>query len=362
VVVTMAIQMDSTHPPFPQNVPTHPLVVVDYQLLREDDEDEIDKLWKAATELGFWYLKNHGADKEVQAMFEMGSETMKLPMEEKMKFEQGDGGRSCGYKAAGTNAVNETGAKDTVEFINVSQDDALAWPNFVHRTYPSTVNDSMDSAIKPFMQKSMEVNRLFLDIFEKKLGLPEGELTKRHRVDQVSGSEARCIKNPPKPEGMSEAKTAIGAHTDFGSLSFLHNRLGGLQVLVPGTEEWQYVKPIPGHAICNLGDAMAIFSSGILRSNLHRVITPPGEQSKYTRWSLVFFTRPGGSVVLEPLKEQSSLIAEAAAKEENKRFDTGGATAGDWFARRIRNQRINNRTGPETWRASRGTEHRVSAE
>jgi hypothetical protein len=49
-------------------------------------------------------------------------------------------------------------------------------------------------------------------------------------------------------------------------------------------------------------------------------------------------------VVLEPLKEQSSLIAEAAAKEENKRFDTGGATAGDWFARRIRNQRINNRT------------------
>jgi hypothetical protein len=122
------------------------------------------------------------------------------------------------YKAAGTNAVNETGAKDTVEFINVSQDDALAWPNFVHRTYPSTVNDSMDSAIKPFMQKSMEVNRLFLDIFEKKLGLPEGELMKRHRVDQVSGSEARCIKNTPKPEGMSEAKTAIGAHTDFGSL------------------------------------------------------------------------------------------------------------------------------------------------
>lgn len=24
--------------------------------------------------------------------------------------------------------------------------------------------------------------------------------------------------------------------------SFLHNRLGGLQVMVPGTETWQYVK------------------------------------------------------------------------------------------------------------------------
>ena len=41
-------------------------------------------------------LKNHGADKEVQGMFEMGLETMKLPMEEKLEFEQGDGGRSCG--------------------------------------------------------------------------------------------------------------------------------------------------------------------------------------------------------------------------------------------------------------------------
>jgi hypothetical protein len=30
-------------------------------------------------------------------MFAMGDETMKLPMEEKMEFEQGDDGRSFGY-------------------------------------------------------------------------------------------------------------------------------------------------------------------------------------------------------------------------------------------------------------------------
>ena len=33
-----------------------------------------------------------------------------------------------------------------------------------------------------------------------------------------------------------------------------------------------YEQPIPGHAICNIGDAMTIFSGGILRSNLHRVV------------------------------------------------------------------------------------------
>lgn len=41
-------------------------------------------------------LKNHGAENEVDEMFEMGAETMRLPMEEKMRFEQGDDGLSFG--------------------------------------------------------------------------------------------------------------------------------------------------------------------------------------------------------------------------------------------------------------------------
>lgn len=31
-------------------------------------------------------------------------------------------------------------------------------------------------------------------------------------------------------------------------------------------------QPIPGHAICNIGDALALLSGGILRSNIHRVV------------------------------------------------------------------------------------------
>lgn len=41
-------------PPFPDNVLTHPLLVVDYELIKAGNSQEIDKLWKAATELGFW--------------------------------------------------------------------------------------------------------------------------------------------------------------------------------------------------------------------------------------------------------------------------------------------------------------------
>jgi len=41
-------------PAFPEDVPAHSLLVVDYQKLVEDDPNEIDKFWHAATTLGFW--------------------------------------------------------------------------------------------------------------------------------------------------------------------------------------------------------------------------------------------------------------------------------------------------------------------
>ena len=42
------------YPPFPDDVPSHPLLVVDYELIKQGDNEEIDKLWEAATKLGFW--------------------------------------------------------------------------------------------------------------------------------------------------------------------------------------------------------------------------------------------------------------------------------------------------------------------
>ena len=205
-------------------------------------------------------LKNHGVDDEVDQMFSMSAETMALPLSEKMEFDQGDSGISFGYKAAGANAIDEFGNPDTPEFMNIAQDDVLAWPGFVHRTYPRTVNARMENTIIPFVKKSKAINVVLLKVLEKKLGLPEGEFLKKHADEEPSASEVRCTMSPPRESGV-KGKTAMGAHTDFGSVvrrtarspmsqldslqSFLHNRLGGLQVMVPGTEEWQYVKVIP---------------------------------------------------------------------------------------------------------------------
>ena len=76
----------------------------------------------------------------------------------------------------------------------------------------------MESTIKPFVQKSLAVNYTLMEVLNERLGLPKGALAEQHPLEEPSGSESRCIKNPPKPEGISEEQAAIGAHTDFGSL------------------------------------------------------------------------------------------------------------------------------------------------
>lgn len=56
---------------------------------------------------------------------------------------------------------------------------------------------------------------------------------------------------------------------------------------------------------------MVKFTNGLLRSNIHRVVSPPGEQAKETRYSLVYFSRPEDDVVLKRL-EGSDVIPELA--------------------------------------------------
>ena len=72
--------------------------------------------------------------------------------------------------------------------------------------------------------------------------------------------------------------------------------------------------------------------------------SPPKEQAKYERWSLVFFIRPANHVELTALAEDSALIAEAVNSAPDPAKYRTGQTAESWFTRRLKYQRIKNRT------------------
>lgn len=70
---------------------------------------------------------------------------------------------------------------------------------------------------------------------------------------------------------------------------------------------------------------------------------PPGEQAYLERYSLGYFMRPADNALLRPLSDLSPMIREAADKNKDKKYDTG-CTAQEWISRRVKFQRVNNRS------------------
>lgn len=169
------------------------------------------------------------------------------------------------------------------------------------------VNSHMRDTFMPFVRKSVAINATFLAFFERRLQLPPGEFARIHAADRINGGEARCVRTPPRQQSVG-----IGAHTDFGSLVSTRPapdrasrprrspRVSGDRAQPPrraagpaarvgavalhqgrcpprqcdmcGTAADARRQPVPGYAVCNIGDALAIFSANILRSNVHRVM------------------------------------------------------------------------------------------
>lgn len=203
------------------------------------------------------------------------------------------------------------------------------------------------------LQTYIHINFGILDVLfkslSKSLHLPPSTFSDMHRLSASSGCHVRFISAPPAE--LTDSAAALGEHTDFGSLTILMNRLGGLQVQLPESGDWVYVRPIPGCAIVNLGDAMVKFTGGVLRSNLHRVVSPPGLQASETRYSLVYFSRPEHDVILRRLK--GGLIDEQMTSRAD---DEEGVKSKDWLLRRAMGRKIEFFKGPESWENAKGTE------
>ncbi len=120
------------------------------------------------------------------------------------------------YKSVGTNVIDEKGTRDTTEAMDVAQDDVLAYPEAVHHTYPVTVRENMDAVLRPFVEKSMDINMTFLSIMDDRLGMPQGTLASFNKPEDVNGSTVRLIRAAPALN--PDAQTFVTAHTDFGSL------------------------------------------------------------------------------------------------------------------------------------------------
>jgi isopenicillin N synthase-like dioxygenase len=116
--------------PFPDTVPTAPLLRISLQKLLARDTEEEERCWQACCELGFFCLDlSSDTDdkddigekllKDADKLFEVMKGFFDLPVEEKVKYDLKDQGSYFGHKGYGEGIVDKTGTKDKNEFYNV---------------------------------------------------------------------------------------------------------------------------------------------------------------------------------------------------------------------------------------------------
>lgn len=119
-------------------------------------------------------------------------------------------------------------------------------------------------------------------------------LVEQHREDRLSCTSLEVLKYLPyTPESQ---KVGHLPHTDLGSLSTVFTEVGGLQVFHPAKQNWVFIEPKPGHAVCNIGDSVEFLSKNVLKSSLHRVVPHPIQKDK-TKLSVIYFLRPNRDAI-----------------------------------------------------------------
>ncbi|MCJ1439175.1 hypothetical protein MMC27_008566 [Xylographa pallens] len=330
----------SNIPPFPNDVPCAPLLKLSFRKLLDGDNEESDRLFEASKQLGFFYLdlrdslEGDSILKDVDELFTIGEQLFDLDGDEKQKYDFSGENSYFGYKGYGKAVIEKEGTLDRNEFYNVSKDDILALSPPLPAPAILAHNRALFSS---YIHSAHSILSLLLAHLNHHLHLPPSTLPSLHRLSAPSGDQVRLLKAPPQDP--STAQPALGAHTDFGSLTLLFNRVGGLQVLPPPAApdqhpEWLFVRPLPGCAIVNLGDAMSKFTGGLLRSNVHRVVPPPGAQAQVPKYSVVYFSRPEDEVLLRRLRGGDVIPALGEGEVEE------AVPSKEWVLRRAMGRRV----------------------
>jgi isopenicillin N synthase-like dioxygenase len=84
-------QQYNTSVPFPDDVPTAPLLRLSLKKLLAKDAEEVNRFTRACEDLGFFYLDVSGLGDslldDVNQLFSIGEELFNLPLDEKKRYD-----------------------------------------------------------------------------------------------------------------------------------------------------------------------------------------------------------------------------------------------------------------------------------
>ncbi|KAH0674504.1 hypothetical protein KY290_024753 [Solanum tuberosum] len=278
-----------------------------------DIHTSVTLLKQACLDSGFFYVVNHGISQEfMDEVFAQSKKLFDLPLEEKMKILRNEKHR--GYTPSldehldPDNQINGDYKEGYYIGVEIPEDDPESQrPFYGSNVWPTAGTlPGWKETMEKYHQEALEVTKavsrlialaldLDVDFFDRPefLGRPIATLRLLHYEGKLSDP--------------SNGIFGAGAHSDYGLITLLAtDDVSGLQICKDKDAEpqiWEYVPPLRGAFVVNLGDMLERWSNGIFRSTLHRVLGNGQE-----RFSIAYFVEPSHDCLVECLPTCQSKV------------------------------------------------------
>ncbi|KAI0019506.1 2OG-Fe(II) oxygenase [Xylariomycetidae sp. FL0641] len=295
----------------------------------------------AATNNGFFYMKNHGIPSEVpETACERLLEFFRQPAEVKDRANVSNSRYFNGYKPPKTQRINPFESIDNRETFSWTYDprfdltvpDPATIPADIARYFrcedfiwEATANlPDFKDAIITYWRSCLGLARALVRAFALSLDLPEDFFAAKFTYPDAAlalNYYPPMSKPANAPSGGGEAEVSIGSHTDFQLFTILwQDSNGGLQVL-NRQGQWINARPIPDTFVVNIADYLQRITNDKYISTVHRAQNWSGRE----RISMPFFFGFN-------LNESCGVLDTCVAEGEEKKYDE--ISCEEWVRRR----------------------------
>lgn len=288
-----------------------------------------DNIGKAFNETGFVTITNHGLDKQlIEKLYADVKALFALPDDVKLKYEIPGLAGQRGYTGKNKETAKGFTAPDLKEFWQIGQ--ILDKEHLVELGYPEnlkiadvpTFNTTTET-----VYKKLEIAGInLLEAIAVYLGLPENYFDDKVKK---GNSILRTLHYFPiaDPDSLSPDAVRAGAHEDINLITLLIGASADGLELLTRENTWFPVKAYGEDLVVNVGDMLQRLTNNKLKSTTHRVVNPPRQLMKNSRYSVPFFLHPKSGMDL-------SCLPSCIDREHPKQYED--ITAGEYLDERLR--------------------------
>ncbi|WP_183565800.1 isopenicillin N synthase family dioxygenase [Mucilaginibacter sp. SP1R1] len=288
-----------------------------------------DDIGKAFNETGFVTITNHGLSKQlIDDLYEQVKALFALPDATKLKYEVPGLAGQRGYTGKGKETAKGFKTPDLKEFWQIGQ--TVTDGSAVKDQYPDNLVVDELSVFNPTtldVYKKLEAaGKHLLQAIAVYLNLDE-----HYFDDKVHNGNSilRTLHYFPilDPDSVPDDAVRAGAHEDINLITLLIGASADGLELLTREGAWFPVKAHGEDLVVNVGDMLQRLTNNKLKSTTHRVVNPPRELMKNSRYSVPFFLHPVSNMDLTSLP--------SCIDEQHPKLYTD-ITAGDYLDERLR--------------------------